>query len=431
MLINPCLYPLTHVIVPVGWGYCSLTRFSYDLDPCLDLLITDCGVHSNENHKYSIYANFEVATNKMLYDWGSRRIHWIISHLDYDHYSLMANFAIEQNIDVDMCYLPASYSIDLCREAIAHMIAFQVLVLQDARAAILPTYRVHLRCRGELLPQIFLKICRSKRFVAQGDVIPLSRSKEVNLHVIWPNTQIAKDLCKILISEVTELVKQFCKKRKDEKFCLRLFEEFKDSLMHALFSEVPAERPPNSYEMSIYKADVESTIKSLVKGLGGEKLAELYMVAYRNYRNISSIAYAILVSSLKDVCLSAYTCYPYYCPYCPYPHHIALRAELCRLSPLICMSTHSLVTYLADLDDSNIDQAMRYVKLHIPSALRTLALIAPHHGNSWHNSLRSTRPLITVLSRSNLFKGPQPGYLELSPITITTGYNTWISIGTR
>jgi len=419
-----------YIVVPVGRGFCGVAVCSGTV------LVTDCGVSLLGSGRVSRTSfrracrNTERYLSEALGFGGWRGVQWLISHLHYDHYSLMAEYAIRRRLKVDTCYVSAAYSKAECVEALAYIVAFQQLVYEIA--GILPV--------RTLIPKILGDVCRDVKALKQGDTVELGG--DVHLHVIWPEITIVTRYCGRVVEALAKLVEEYCRsqERLSERGCMERFkailgyvrESVNESLSRARL-ESPLEHEDASHSRDAdpqrgnerMKRTAVSTLIRKTTGTRGAFIVRKYREIVSRYANATSVAYAIVVDNYTNRSID-----------------LRIRESLpLTLAMLLSMpiDSNTLILYLADLQNKNcvkvLDRALEYflnnvVKLR-RDPVQVSMVVAPHHGAGWSPLLKALRPRITVISSDRL-NGPAltnvKRFCSISPIVVTTGFEIAVEI---
>ncbi|HDM23894.1 MAG TPA: hypothetical protein ENG22_03015 [Candidatus Bathyarchaeota archaeon] len=368
------------VVVPVGWGFMSIHE---NYSPSFTV-ITDGG---------AIGCCYSNAFNTVLRIFHRRHSPWIwiLSHMDYDHFSIVANLVSDKGLpEPSAIILPASYSYSACKDTLIHYLALAEVI----------AYK--LRIRRPRYTDIFkiLSKCHNNIGVSSGTVFSAGKLEYL---IVWPEDSYAKNKCRELLSGLRRKIEELCK---DDPRCKEVAEEairriryevnglnvevYKDHvdvsiLKKARNSQKPTMLPHSMKAVGPRDSDGETSLEMLFEE-AAKKLndPELYELA-RNVQNIHSIGYTAMVHDF----------------------HSSICTHILSLDSLNCYScscgfNRLLLLYLADLEGNELNMAIKnYIKYTYPSS-SVLMEIAPHHGNSYSRLLNVIKSCITYIPRCNI-----------------------------
>jgi len=383
------------------------------------------------NRGYTYYRslqNFSVAT--VINELFNSNTHkdWIVSHLDYDHYSLTGHYIVQNNVYIDRCYLPAVYAIPECREALAYLLAFQ--------KAILEVCSFPLRSGLETMIEAIGKRCRRKIGIGQGVRISLLDLNNSEYFFIWPPMNILKgipNICYELMERIKRLWRSVCKKQnkiKDTQ-CKRMLEEFKEEILEKIEMAFGDIIITEGYEIETQPSDAYERITSprqepepfmtttserllYVLTKSKDHVIEYHKII-RSYSNIVSLAYVLITNSpLKITAV------------------LAGRTTRPEFFYFEKGENKAISVYLGDLEDTALDQALIYMLKNIPQARNPIILVAPHHGRSWSPELTKVKAHLVYMSRTtprlrserySIYR-----YRKISNSVIVSGYTKWLTL---
>jgi len=380
---------------PVGWGFMLVHRLGNgvtvvtdggSLSPCFGETVRTMG-----NHLTHI-----ISSNGL---WA-----WILSHPDYDHYSITAAL-VNQNAwsKPRAVVLPGAYSESVCREAYRDYLKLTYIVaelLKVPRPSILDLSKI---VKEAVWSGKVFGVFQGARLKARGLVY----------HVIWPLRSEAIRMCKKLIVELNEKIERAQKKCRErgakcdealgnaDEDAGRLWEilelihvtdqldlereltkdfEGEANLRKALWTRLELQRfegaHPESYNEIYARANAVS------------ELRELRLLAlYRSVVNMFSLAYAIeledSLSHIAEVWIKDFQASSYGGPVEDY-----VISVLYLRSPLLL--------YPADLDGNELNQAIHYYR----KCTQSVAVeVAAHHGNAYAPELQNIIPRIVFIPR--------------------------------
>lgn len=181
------------IFVPVGWGYMSIHAFDGEI-----VAVTDGGSMPN------CFRASERALRQVINEMSINRCWtWFLSHLDYDHYSLILDLIMQRRWPAPRyVVLPASYSYNVCREAVAMHFALAYLIAD--------MLKLNLPRAEELYERLndFIKGGTIIYGVAAGDKVVIGGAV---YHVIWPEDRYVEENCGELIKVIREKIDKICK----------------------------------------------------------------------------------------------------------------------------------------------------------------------------------------------------------------------------
>lgn len=364
------MYFKTFKALPVGWGSLNYLIINHD-SHYKPIVITDGGSLRACLRDLSLSLRMEILSDVILH---KPRV-WIISHFDYDHFSLISH--ILDFVGVDVCVVPYVYSISKCREALA------VYFLAES---------LQLRIPIPSLPRALkssIKLCRGKTMLARKGMT-IKSDDHTELRIIWPShlTEDIEKTCDNIRDELWyKILKGSDMKRDDVEALLRSFLEELDKLGEAMMreqielnivSERDIRREDIDHERLLRMFDlVESslTLNIHLEPTLGHRSEISYLRHYwllqARERLLNKYSIAYYMSHQGD----AYYNIERRCPGQFSPNRLCSERSL--LLPLYKMKSAKIL-YLGDLGDRDLDEAL--------GCLRDQSfdvVIAAHHGNSW------------------------------------------------
>jgi len=383
------------VLPPVGWGF-MLVNCSESSRTCV---ITDGGYLLSCRRKTLDTLGFlKPCVRHFSGNWT-----WIISHIDYDHYSLVAELVKKGLLPKPgEVVVPGVYSQQACRETLAeyHKLA---CILATIPGAPLPSF-------SDLVEIIGRARQRGKVYgVFQGGRLYFN---ELVYHVIWPSKLETAKQCEKLQDEIEKKLDEALEK------CRRMRGEACDKALKR------AEQEGNEVKRAIEPSRIVESLnlgQELDKGgevetgfqageprleepsylenppLGtysdiyaqaAEKFNDLELLKlHMNVINAHSLAYAIEFKSPLYRSVKVWLCD------FPKLNHSG-SVQLYRY--LAHHPSESLLLYPADLDGDALEQAIKYYSSHKQSVIIE---VAAHHGNAYSASLQHITPYVVLISR--------------------------------
>lgn len=379
------------LIPPVGWGFMLIHEWRYWREQ--GVIVTDGG---------SVCPSYEVLHNLKYAPHISSRLSepwvWIISHLDYDHYSLV--LALIEKLKwwqkPSAIILPASYNLKECMKA-----AVMYLMLADLLAILMKIPPVY---KEEIIP--ILSEARSR-----GALLGVYRGKtlragDVEYHILWPPHQFDGKTCCGLANELERKFNMYIEKyaRELDQYKHDNIQEYQEKywkLLEKISPIVDERRVIDLDEVlnreELQRKDIEraETLLFEQKQRGPYSFNWLYINAARrfndtellkihnSYVNAFSTAFIVSSTSSRDkVKLYFYS-----------TSNLMFRPLLTLTAST---TTPNLILYLADLKGKELDEAIQYC---FNNNCKVFMLVAPHHGNSYRKSLSQIESEILVASR--------------------------------
>ena len=403
------------VLPPIGWGFMLI----HDWRECGARVLTDGGSSSvrGRKHSPSCYdATISTLGYFLTHTWKPRgKWAWIISHLDYDHYSVtLGLIGMGHWHKPELVVLPAVYDHRACREALATIHRIALLLATALRISRPPS------------PDLLRVIRNVKRIgLSQGAKL---RTGELDYHVIWPPPPAkvgprCGDLLRRLRKKL-ENAKKICTKMREGRECKEawdLGEREAGDIIEIIAPEtvygdgalINLDELLADCEFGFSQGTDEAehyssldTTKRIVYDYKyiyyyvSEKLKDReFYYHYRSIINDFSIAYALECNQCigRDVKMNVEL--RGFCPptACTNYSFILGKKSLWSRTPLL---------YLADLE-SALSPAIKYYKNNYLNNVNNLPIIdigievAAHHGNSYSPELKSILPRIIFLPRCN------------------------------
>jgi len=382
-------------VVPVGWGFLSL--HTVELGGSV-AIVTDGGAVSPCYRELVRYPR--LIHNLAETIESSDLIIWIISHFDYDHISLMSQLLKYTDRYADVCIIPFTYSVKVCREALATYIA---LITHEIWITIMvpraPTFPETL--------QAMLRRCRRKVLMGRGSIIRVDR--DVHYEFLWPdpNHISGVEKCKRIQEELKRKIDESCKRNRQA--CNELRETVDkmsgevESIINKLIDDAELVKELDIRDIlrqreglrEKWRANFLIDMQEITFRLS-EDIEKCFLEALKKYdlrevkerlENVYSLAYVLRSSEPVNSEIEIMEGYDQPCILCT---HTSRR---------FFSSGENILMYLGDLDDSSIGFALEgYVPTYVS------ILVPAHHGNRWHNVLSKIRARITYLNRCDIHK---------------------------
>ena len=368
-----------HVIrlLPVGWGFMLTHQYAGNM------IVTDGG---------SIGPCLPETIRKLgrrLRQSPPRRWAWILSHLDYDHYSLtvkLVNSGAWKQPDIVI--LPSVYKVSECR---------------DLRVAYLTLAHILAETLNLRLPSIvnlvnLLKSSRGAKIgVSQGSIL---KAGGLRYHIIWPPLQLTISQCKELLNIFKDKIEKYIRKCKEKKKKHYTICDNVDKLEGDIRKLIEVLEPD---ELSEGEMNIDRYFSR-----GYNEISSRNRYFSREYNKISSRKYnsyrLILEKDSTQIFLyeQIYT----------YASTVLKDVKLERLhkSVLNIYSiaymiesnnlNNTVIFYPADLDGYALADAITYYVQHKRlHSVDTLVEVAPHHGNAYSNRLSKINPEYLYIPR--------------------------------
>lgn len=369
-------------VYPVGWG--AANALVVHVTPSKSFAVITDGGTQPICYKY-LCPGVWRGLNETLRDSFFRV--WIVSHFDYDHYSIVSSILSSSSVNVDICVLPYVYRVHECRMAVAFLYAIKYELLT------VPLFITPPRL-PEALEPIFTR-CSKSWFVKEGSKIRVD--SDTFYEILWPPVGTLRETCKEIVDAILGRIVERLERRREiyrraEEFMEKLNEIWKNAIetevldvqtfVRQALEETSIRSPSARRPLELEKPHLEHD--SLVQVLNKyyKDIPELAEVT-RNIINLYSIAYAIKHSeSSYDMRIVDHCDETRYCHILPRP------LVYCNMTTT--KSPGLPVLYLADLDRSSLNRVLSKLDG------TPIVVIAPHHGNTWSNDIRGS---ITYIHR--------------------------------
>ncbi len=390
-----CLYDHIIEVLPVGWG--SLILHSIKFDHCCRRtinIVTDGG---------STIGCFSHSLKSLLRNGVVERLDrdpwiWILSHLDYDHFSIVLKLIEERLLHKpEAVILPASYSKEPCQEALVRF-----LTLAKVTAFMLnfspPKYEKIL----DFLARSGVKtygFSAGIRFITYG----------LRYRFIWPELNYVVSACKELVEILDEKILRICRGNEE---CIRKARKLMDELS------------PRIKDIGKKVADVGDIVdlKDLVsevseeEGLRYESQEVLKLFnGFKQEDNLSADElFSLAQRRLKDRFLylaAKRTLNSFSLAYMISKLYIDLNPLIVKVfdhkKGILCLKKlsknyGSILLYPDDLVSDELDEALRYAYNNFYIGQLPI-LIALHHGNAYSNYIGRMRPEVIYMSRCDTY----------------------------
>ena len=378
------------VFLPVGWGF-MLIHNSY-AKRFYSTVITDGGTifQCLNALRFPRSNPYIVPMNRWC---------WILTHLDYDHFSITTSL-IKKSIwrPPSLVILPEVYSEKTCRETLAYMLTLEYIIALLLRVP-MPRYI-----------DVFNSLRNSKQLlgVKQGDKIALG---EVMYRILWPPP--ARELgpiCRKLKESIMKKIKQYCERLGEHyEGILQRFRRCVENVfsrirpasdsrevilqLDNILSKPFHKKPPRLIEveenifrrnekMEVYSAKL--LLEKAAKKFYDKQLSRLHI----NVLNLFSIAYNVeILRERKNI------------------HHVIdldIVSRIISLKGKLIAREAPLILYPSDLQGNQLDKMLDYYLKTCSSSYSLIVEAAPHHGNSYNRKLKYLIPTITYIPRCNL-----------------------------
>ena len=364
-------------LVPVGWGFLGVHVYD-GVFGCVRI-VTDGGcIYSCFNHSLGWIARFFRGFSSWV---------WILSHLDYDHFSIVTSMVGRGFWSLPSAVLlPASYGYGVCRETFALAYTLARIISWKLK---LPPPRYE-----EVLD--LLKDTGRIVGVASGTIL---RVGELEYRFIWPEPSYVRARCKKLNRALERKIYAVCE---GDRECLRKAQEtlhyvrdkiesitsiyggVKEAIdlndLLPFFRESSREIRDFSSEVETY--DLESLFYEASIRLKDKALTRLA----KNVFNAHSLAYFIQTPKLTHMKTLVYTC-----------HERLIFREFTTTS----RTNNKLLLYLSDLTGDELNYTLQNFSNFVNKVpgYNVMITTVPHHGNTFSSKLRIIRPHIAYIPR--------------------------------
>jgi len=434
-----CVYRF--VIPPVGWGFMLLHMWknSYGKEKAV---VVDGGTRCPMN---IVLQNISYIPPQLNTPWA-----WIISHLDFDHYSIVLELVEKLRWwnEPSVIILPASYNLYECVEA-----TVMYLMLADLLAIIMKVPPV----RKEEIAPILSRARRKGRLfgVKQGQII---RAGDTEYYILWPPNPSTRDICRRLAKELYDKLHKYLDKYAKElnEYECRNVEKCEERYLGILkeISPITIEKPVIDLdeilndEILSENTDRDEALEEVRTYKFIRRTPYSFDRIYTNasirfrdpelkalhYSYVNALSMALLVLDKRSMIDNILLLQPYLypmkgCPPTPLP-----------TSPMRFISnSKNIILYLADLTGKELDLAIQYYmnfcRSYNNNRSHVLALVAPHHGNSYHSLLSQICSNVLIISRCDDRSHVRYGFKDLvkllsktSAIPVITNHNIGIVI---
>ena len=372
------------LFLPVGWGFMLLHDH---LKGTPYTVVTDGGAHP---------CCFSTAVTTLDLLSVKRRQGtwvWFLSHLDYDHFSIMLSFVDSGAWNPPhLVFLPETYRREKCKQMLGKFYALACILADGLRIA-RPRYA-----------EIASILRRSVRIgVKQGDRISAG---DLTYHILWPPSDETSEMCGRVLDQVMEKVERYCRRLgKDRETVEQLEREFLDVFEGIEPSETL--RSEGSMDLGDVLSSAEDRCRS--EGFSGHSHVErgwsterIFINAssryedpelkhlYSNVLNLCSIAYRVKANA--ELSASASLTYTYMHPCNDWSY--ALVSPVMNLNDM-----DDLILFPSDLQGGSLeDMLIDYVFEKLLDC-NLLVEVAPHHGNESNLILRGLDPAVVYISR--------------------------------
>jgi len=363
-----------------------------------NMLITDGGSHPS---CYRDTLNF-LGTFLTRYMNPSRAWAWILSHMDYDHYSLVTGL-INARLwrEPEIIVVPGAYSQRVCRE-----VFLKYLTLAELTATIL---KIPLPSTTDLV-KLFMNAKKHRKIygVFQGTRL---RFGELAYHVIWPPNPEIEKWCNELLGVLEKKIDKALEKCRGKE-CREVLERARkegglivetiepDYIVKGSELDIEGElskeieNKPSSHTEEPNRMPSDMKVTPLVTyddiyALAAEKLEDSELLKlHQNVINAFSLAYAIEFDESPWV----------------YEALISIwgSRSLLKCKAIFGFSNFGpsmpLLLYPADLNGAELGNAISYY-IRRSRAREALIEVAAHHGNAYSQVLRNIIPRIVFIPR--------------------------------
>ncbi len=399
------------VLPPTGWGFMLI----HDWQEHRARVLTDGG-SSNVRRSKCSSSCYDITSATLDYflkhTWKPRgKWAWIISHMDYDHYSITLRLIkTRQWHKPELVILPALYSSRACREALAtiHMLASLL-----ATALEIP----------RPLSSDLISIIRNVRRIGVGRGVKL-RTGELAYHIIWPPPPgKVGSRCKTLLRRLTEKLekaKRACVRRRGKKECEEAWSVGEREAGDIIEIMAPEDIYNENESIDLDKLlltngepgtswDTEDKEHYFQKGVERPvyDYRYIYYFASREFRDRElSRLYGSIINDFSIAYALERNQYPnnYLIPVEMKVKEFRPSTVLIEYSPVeIFLWSHIPLLYLSDLENAlspAIDYYKQYYLHHVKTSYIDVGIeIAAHHGNSYSPKLKDILPKILFLPR--------------------------------
>lgn len=383
---------------PVGWGMFGLLE-DHSEDHT-DIVITDGGSNSHCYH----YAMESIRNTLHKYLKNGQNYKWIISHFDYDHFSLVGELIKNNELNrPDECFVPATYS--TCKDTLVRYLALEDLILSKV-------------IRYISYPEALGQLRNCKRITPVGSGKTLDTSN-FTFQFIWPDTHTSESDCSELSEKIRQKVDKYCKEHAGEyeggyNGCLRRYQEIFEQI-YSNIKEIPSEggnEGEGQTRLRYDKVSPEHTFSDKIciaeliqyRSIIDHELADIR----RNALNYFSLGY-ILSPKLKTDYIGI------------------IKNNILPAFPLFTKfisGSKNFLLFLGDMEYNAINNALR------DRPKKYEIVIAAHHGNSYGGFVRGK---IAILSRCDLhvprsWRNVRREYRRNFTLNITTGHSNTVEI---
>ncbi|ADV64755.1 hypothetical protein [Desulfurococcus mucosus] len=320
---------------------------------------------------------------------NGRKWAWIISHLDYDHFSIIEALWRDGRINPpDVVILPASYNVKLCRDAVSYLYAYMMLLSHIEK----------IQPPGWI--EIFDRLSNTRKlFVEKGHRI---KAGPLEYLVLWPSRDYAEQNCeKVLkepvLKELKDKIESFCGAHENKEY-----KNIADKAREEACKEAEKAREKILEGLSKNTVQVYGNIIDLEELLTEDRNRDSYpqregsrkpendvaskdkasIILYSKVRNLNSIAYVLKAG---------------------FPCELRVFERVKRRKYSVFFDYYygyDVLLYLGDLSDEELDKALENY-FGLTENKRLLVEVAPHHGNSYSRYLKQLNPAPVYLSRCN------------------------------
>lgn len=375
---------------------------------------------------------------------------WIISHLDFDHYSIVLELVEKLGWwnEPSVIILPASYNLDECMKA---TVAY--LMLADLLATIMKIPPVH---KEEIAPILSRARRKGRLFgVKQGQII---RAGDIEYYILWPSNPSTRDICHRLANELYNKLHTYLDKHAKELngYECRNVEKCEERYLGILKEIFPINIEKLIIDLDeILNDEIRSENANRDKALDGVRTYKFirrtpysfdrlytnaaiqfgdYNLLKIHYSYVNALSMALLVLDKRFMIDNILLFQPYLYPTKGCPPTPLLISQMRFIS-----SSNNIILYLADLTGKELDLAIQYYmnfcRSYNNNRFHVLALVAPHHGNSYSSLLSQICSNILIISRCDDRSHVRYGFKNLvkllsktSAIPIITSHNVSIVI---
>jgi len=375
---------------PVGWGFMLLHIHEHSGNT----LITDGGSHFS-CYEYTRCVLWTFLTRYMN---PSKAWAWILSHMDYDHYSLVT-WLINARVwrEPEIIVVPGTYSQSKCREA---FLEYHALAMLAATILEIPLPRTI------DLVKLFTNAKKHRKIygVFQGARL---RFGELAYHVIWPPSSEMGKWCNELLGVLEKKIGKALEKCR-EKECREVLDKSRKE------GGLIAETIEPDYIVEGSELDIEGELSKEIENKPSSHTEEPQREATYTYDDI----YALAAEKLKDpellrlhqnVVNALSLAYVIELDKSRWVHEVFVSTWKLRnflndewgeanYRFLNFDSFMPLLLYPADLDGAELGNAISYYTRR-SRAREVLIEVAAHHGNAYSQVLRNIIPHIIFIPR--------------------------------